>query len=77
MSISITVEEAQAKLKDLIHGLAPGEELVITENQKAVARLVSEPVQATRPPTGLGKGGIVYMPPDFDAPIDEMKEYIE
>ena len=77
MSISITVEEAQAKLKDLIHGLAPGEELVITENQKAVARLVSEAVKATRPPPGLGKGGIIYMAPDFDAPIDEMKEYME
>ena len=77
MSISITVEDAQAKLKELIHGMAPGEEVVITENQQPVARLLSEPVKPSRPAPGLGKGSIVYMAPDFDAPIDEMKEYME
>lgn len=39
---NITIEEAQAKLKELIHRLAPGEELVITENQRPVAKLVGE-----------------------------------
>lgn len=68
-------------------GVAEGQEVevsvrtlpdrVITENQKAVARLASEPVKAVRPPPGLGKGTIIYMAPDFDAPIDEMKEYME
>jgi antitoxin (DNA-binding transcriptional repressor) of toxin-antitoxin stability system len=33
MSATITIEEARAKLKELIHQLAPGEEVVITENQ--------------------------------------------
>lgn len=33
MSTTITVDDAQARLKDLIHQLAPGEEVVITENQ--------------------------------------------
>lgn len=74
MSTSITVEEAQAKLKDLIHGMAPGEEVVITENQQPVARLVSGPVKATRPAAGLGKGSIIYMAPDFDAPMEGIKD---
>jgi antitoxin (DNA-binding transcriptional repressor) of toxin-antitoxin stability system len=77
MTASITVEEAQTKLKDLIHGMVPGEEVVITENQQPVARLVSEPVKPTRPAPGLGKGSIIYMAPDFDGPIEEMKEYME
>ena len=47
MSATITVEEAQAKLKEIIHQLAPGEEVVITENQQPVAKLVSE--QPKRP----------------------------
>ena len=38
---TVTIEEAQAKLSDLIHGLQPGEELVITENNQPVARLVA------------------------------------
>jgi hypothetical protein len=29
---TITIQEAQAKLPDLIHNLKPGEELMITEN---------------------------------------------
>ena len=32
MSAMISVEEAQAKLRELIHQLAPGGEIVITEN---------------------------------------------
>jgi antitoxin (DNA-binding transcriptional repressor) of toxin-antitoxin stability system len=80
MSATITIEEAQAKLKEIIHQLSPGEELVITENQQPVAKLVSEHPKAAKPPRpgpGLCKGAIVYMAPDFDAPLDDMKEYME
>ena len=80
MSTTITIEEAQANLKALIHQLAPGEEIVITENQQPVARLVSEtprPRTGLRPPPGLGKGMIRFIAPDFDAPLDDMKEYME
>lgn len=78
MSITITLEEAQARLKELVQQLAPGDEIIITENQQAVARLRGEsdhPIK--RPPPGLGKGSILYMAPDFDEPLDEMKDYTE
>jgi prevent-host-death family protein len=39
---SVTIQEAQAKLPDLIHQLTPGEEVVITEDNRPVAKLVSE-----------------------------------
>ena len=77
---TITVEEAQAKLMESIHQLAPGEEIVITENQQPVAKLVSqqrEPAKPSRPGPGLCKGMITYMAPDFDAPLEDMKEYME
>jgi len=80
MSTTITIDEAQARLKDLIHQLTPGEELVITENQQPVARLVGEqpsPTRSPRPGPGLCKGMITYMAPDFDAPLDDMREYME
>jgi prevent-host-death family protein len=78
MPASITVEEAQAKLKNLIDRLAPGEELVITENQQPVAKLIGQRVaRPTRPAPGLGKGSILYMAPDFDEPLDEFREYME
>ncbi len=80
MSTSITVEDAQAKLKELIHQMAPGEEVVITENQQPVAKLVGAPKKEEKPPRpgpGLFKGVIAYMSPDFDAPLEEMREYME
>jgi antitoxin (DNA-binding transcriptional repressor) of toxin-antitoxin stability system len=80
MSATITIEEAQAKLRELIHQLAPGEEVIITENQQPVAKLVNEqptPAKPPRPGPGLCKGMITYMAPDFDAPLEDMKEYME
>jgi len=36
---TLTIQEAQAQLADLIHRLATGEEVVITENNQPVAKL--------------------------------------
>ena len=80
MSVTITVEEAQAIFKDLIRRMAPGEEVIITDNQQPVARLISQPATATkspRPGQGLCKGMITYIAPDFDAPLEDMREYME
>jgi antitoxin (DNA-binding transcriptional repressor) of toxin-antitoxin stability system len=80
MSTVITVEEAQARLKELIHQLAPGEEVLITENEQPVAKLISEQAKAphgSRPGPGLCKGMITYMAPDFDAPLEDLKDYME
>lgn len=80
MTATITIDDAQARLRDLIHQLAPGEEVVITENQQPVAKLIGEqskPASPARPGPGLCKGMITYMAPDFDAPLEDMKEYMQ
>jgi len=78
MPAMIPVEEAQANLKQLIASLAHGEEILLTENQAPVAKLIGErPVHPPRPAPGLGKGSILYMAPDFDEPLEEFKEYME
>jgi prevent-host-death family protein len=78
MSATVTVEEAQAKLQEIIDRLAPGEEVVITQNQQRVARLVGDrSARPPRPAPGLGKGSILYMAPDFDETPEEFKEYLE
>lgn len=77
MSIIITIEEAQANLKNLIHQLAPGETLIITENHQPIAKLVGENLKAPRPEPGLGKGSILFMAPDFDDPHEDMKGTME
>ena len=78
MSATITIEEAQAKLRELIHRLKPGEEVIITENQQPVAKLVNEPPKPTtglRPPPGLGKGFITVISDD-DEHLKDFEEYM-
>jgi prevent-host-death family protein len=78
VAATISLDDAQARLKELIEKLAPGEEIVITEDQRPVARLVGERLARTpRPAPGLGRGSVLYMAPDFDEPLDEFKEYTE
>ncbi|HEX3068900.1 MAG TPA: type II toxin-antitoxin system Phd/YefM family antitoxin [Thermoanaerobaculia bacterium] len=76
---TISIEEAQAKLPDLIHHLHAGDEVVITENDQPVARLVPAPSESLHKPRqpGMLKGSVLYMAPDFDAPLEDFKDYME
>ena len=59
---AITLEEAQAHLAVLISKLKPGEEVLITQEDRAIARLVAEPPQARKarqPGSAVGKLTIV------------------
>ncbi len=76
MSTTITVEEAQANLKRLIHQLSPGEELVITENQKPVAKLVSEPGKKRQPRKAGNCIGMIRIVADDDEHLKEFEEYM-
>jgi antitoxin (DNA-binding transcriptional repressor) of toxin-antitoxin stability system len=73
---TVTIEVAQVNLSELIDKLQPGEEVVITRNANPVAKLVKEiPPKLPRQP-GLLKDKILYMADDFDAPLEEFKEYM-
>ncbi len=77
MSATITLEEAQAHLKELIGRLAPGEEVVITEDNNPVAKLVGQASRNSRlrPPPGLGKGMITILSDDDDH-LKDFAEYM-
>jgi antitoxin (DNA-binding transcriptional repressor) of toxin-antitoxin stability system len=67
-----TIEEAQAHLPALIARLKPGEEVVIVERNRPVARLVGEPRQR-KLGGGIGKLAIVE---DDDSHLEDFKEYM-
>lgn len=76
MSATITVEEAQANLKELIYQLAPGEEVVITENKRPIARLVGEqPLKRKPRQAGRCKGMITLLVED-DEHLKDFAEYM-
>ena len=72
----VTIQEAQANLLDLIHKLVPGDEVVITENNQPVAKLVSElPAEKPYPMLGRCKGMLTIVAED-DEHLEEFKEYM-
>ena len=75
---SVTIEEAQAHLPELVRRLSGDEELVITENDQPVARLVKSVRQpSAKRRLGTMKGSVLSIAPDFDAPLDDFQEYME
>ena len=74
---TVTIQEAQAKLPQLIAQLAIGEELVITDNQEPIARLHAE-VPTKRHPrkAGSAKGMLTILKED-DEHLTDFAEYME
>jgi prevent-host-death family protein len=71
---TVTVAEAQATLGELIHRLVPGEELLITENNRPVAKLIIAPPPRNVRQLGTLRGTVLSMK-QFDDPLEEFEEY--
>jgi antitoxin (DNA-binding transcriptional repressor) of toxin-antitoxin stability system len=74
---TVSLEEAQARLPELIDQLSPWQDVIITRDEKPVARLIVEGPRQQPRQLGTLKGTVRYMAPDFDAPLDDFKEYME
>ena len=61
---TITLQEARTKLVEHVHGLAPGEGVTITENDRPIARLTvpllvpNRPARPRPPVSGVPRVGI-------------------
>jgi prevent-host-death family protein len=81
---AISLQDAQARLAEVVRQLPPGAEVTITDAGHPVARLVALPAgrraPRPRPPvTGVPRAGQyegrLVVPDDFDDPLDELREY--
>jgi prevent-host-death family protein len=73
---TVAIEQAQRELSRLIDDVALGEHVVITRNQVPVAELVPVTHSIPKPTFGSAKG-MVRMSEDFEAPIDDFRDYTE
>lgn len=64
---TVSTEEAQVQLKDLLDLVREGEEVLISEGDEVFARIA--PVRKKRTPGRLR--GSVRMAPDFDDPLPD------
>ena len=73
---TVTIEEAQAKLSELIDKLALGEEVIITRNQQPVAKLVGQQRRIRKPRRpGSAKGKLVILTED-DQHLEDFQGYM-
>ena len=72
---TVTLQDAETHLAELLERLEPGEEFVITNQGKALAQVrkaerTSWPCQA-----GSYRKAEFWMAPDFDARLEDFAEY--
>lgn len=71
----VKIHEAKTNLSRLIKEVQEGEEIVIARGNKPIVKLVLvETVQKKRE-IGWGKGMVLHMADDFDAPLEDFDEY--
>ncbi len=75
---TIPLEQAEDHLTEIIEKLPPGEEVVLTRDDKPVATLCVIPPTRRREPPRFGtlKGTILYIAPDFDDIPEGFEEYL-
>jgi len=71
---TVSIEEAQAKLPELIEHLAKGEELVITCNQQPIARLLAEGRPKRQPRKAGSAKGLLTILAEDDEHLEDFKE---
>ncbi|MBD2245613.1 type II toxin-antitoxin system prevent-host-death family antitoxin [Nostoc sp. FACHB-888] len=72
----ITLTEASKNLPDLIEAALGGEEIIIIKDNQPLVKLTPvSPLKHRRQP-GSAKG-LITISDDFDAPLEEFKEYME
>ena len=71
---TVTIEEAKAHLNELIAGLQPGEEILITEHGEPLAQVKKAERTSWPCKAGSYRKAEFWMSPDFDAPLDDFME---
>jgi antitoxin (DNA-binding transcriptional repressor) of toxin-antitoxin stability system len=85
--VTVTLEEAQEKLSQLLENALPGEDIIVMRNNIAIARIqptAEAPIRKPRQPGSalrrdpiLGTAeGQVWMAPDFDATPEDFADYL-
>lgn len=75
MTYQVDIAEAQRRFMDLIQAAEHGEQVIITRNQQPLIQLVPLQNSVNRPEFGSARG-LITIADDFDAPLDDFREYM-
>jgi antitoxin (DNA-binding transcriptional repressor) of toxin-antitoxin stability system len=74
---AVNLDEARAHLPEIISGMNPGEQVVIIKDGEPMAVLTRSRRRQWPCAAGSAKDSRHWMAPDFDAPLDDFREYAE
>ena len=74
---TVALEKAQATLADLLKRVAGGEEFTITQNGEPKARLSAVQAHKHSQAHAGSLPGKIWMSSDFDAPLDDFKDFMK
>ncbi|MBA3924143.1 MAG: type II toxin-antitoxin system Phd/YefM family antitoxin [Nostocaceae cyanobacterium] len=72
----ITLAEASLHLPELIEAVINGEEIIITKDEKPVVKLTLVSPVEKRPPLFGSAKDLITISDDFDAPLEDFKDYM-
>jgi prevent-host-death family protein len=74
--VQVNVNEASGQLAELVEAAMRGEAVFITNGTQETVQLI--PVSPTQPPRKPGSAkGMISMSDDFNAPLEDFKDYTE
>jgi prevent-host-death family protein len=68
------IAQAKSHFSELVDKALMGEEVVIARDNKPLLKLVPVEAKTQRQP-GTGKGDVLFIADDFDAPLEDFAEY--
>jgi antitoxin (DNA-binding transcriptional repressor) of toxin-antitoxin stability system len=75
MSHTVSIQQASASLRELVRGLVPGDEIVLTDNNRPVARIIPSGRQAARIP-GAWIGKLEVLDEGDDVILEHFQDYL-
>lgn len=67
--------EAKTRFSELLNQVARGQRFFITKHGRRVAELAPLRKAVKRRRAGFARGAFTYVAPDFDAPLDDFRDY--
>ncbi|MCK5230933.1 MAG: type II toxin-antitoxin system Phd/YefM family antitoxin [Desulfobulbaceae bacterium] len=72
----LNIAEAKAHFSEIIQKALLGEEIIIAKGHHPLVKIVPLSTTGNKRKPGSGAGQLQYMADDFDAPLDDFKEYM-
>jgi prevent-host-death family protein len=73
---TLDINFAVSKIKEILEIAATGEEIIITQNNQPMVKLVSIESTKKRSPLFGSDRNIISISDDFDEPLEDFKDYV-